>query len=49
MNVNGNRYKVINAETGRVASKSTTLPKAKKQIKLLYFIKAGGVPSNRRK
>ena len=42
ININGNHYKVINAETGRVASKSTTLPKAKRQVKLLYFIKAKG-------
>lgn len=42
VNINGNHYKVINAESGRVISKSTTLPKAKRQIKLLYFVKAGG-------
>lgn len=42
MNVNGNRYKVYNTETGRVAAKSTSKTNAKRQIRLLYCIKAGG-------
>jgi len=33
-----NTYKVINAYTGKVKAKSTTLKKAKKQIGLLYLI-----------
>ena len=33
-----NTYKVINAYTGKIKAKSTTLKKAKKQIKLLYLI-----------
>ena len=34
----GNKYSVINKQTKRVASKGTTLIKAKKQLRLLYML-----------
>lgn len=33
-----NTYKVINVYNGKIKAKSTTLKKAKKQIRLLYLI-----------
>ncbi len=32
------RYQVINKHSGKILSKSTTLEKAKKQVKLLHWI-----------
>jgi hypothetical protein len=35
---NKDRYRVINKDTGQVKAKTTTLTKAKKQVRLLYMI-----------
>lgn len=39
-------YTVINTETKKVTAKCSTLDNAKKQIRLLYGIEYGWVPSN---
>ena len=35
---NKNKYRVKNVETGRILAKSTTLDKAKKQIRLIKYL-----------